>query len=103
MELSLPVLVMILGVVSDEGEVHTASTTLGLGVVVVMVSEVEGGGEDVVGRAWSTSHRAQQIVLRTHSGGPAVPVVVALGVVVLGVEVSAEKGISSQSTNASSR
>lgn len=100
MGLSLPVLVMILGVVSDEGEVHTASTTLGLGlgVVVVVVSEVEGGGEDVVGRAWSTSHRAQQIVLRTHSGGPAVPVVV-----VLGVEVSAEKGISSQSTNASSR
>ena len=91
---------MILGVVSDEGEVHTASTTLGLGVVVVMVSEVEGGGEDVVGRAWSTSHRAQQIVLRTHSGGPAVPPV---PVVALGEEVSAEKGISSQSTNASSR
>ena len=103
MELSLPVLVMILGVVSDEGEVHTASTTLGLGlgVVVEVVSEVEGGGKDVVGRAWSTSHRAQQIVLRTHSGGPAVPVVPV--VVALGVEVSAEKGISSQSTNASSR
>ena len=80
------------------GAVRTARTTFGVfGLVSLSVDGVSGAGDVDLdeGDACSTSQRAQQMVLRTHSGEP--PAATA------GVDGWSWNGMSSQSTKASSR